>query len=128
MAGKREVSSTYNSPGPAYALPSLTGYHNHDPLSGHPKYPAYSLGQRRHSTGVSKTPGPYNDQNAVKYTRPSPPRCGIRGRSKDDTVVDRSKIPAAYKGIDTDYSVTNKPPRYSMAGRHPSLKIDSSPG
>jgi hypothetical protein len=66
-------------PGPVYKLPTLVGYHGHDPSRR--RNPAYSMrpwtGIKAHIVG----PGPrYDIRNLTKSGRPNPPAYTIRGR------------------------------------------------
>lgn len=56
-----------HTPGPAFALPSLTGYEGHDISKN--RAPAFSLGLRTHVKGNYSTPGPYNVGNVDRNGR-----------------------------------------------------------
>lgn len=129
---RRPVAACYSSPGPIYGLPSLIGYHNHDPLSVHPKNPAYTFGHRGKWGSHSFTTGPSetyqcDEAGAMKAVYPCAPRYSLCGRPKDYD-LEGLKVPIAYKGVETDYTTVTRPPAYSMAGRHPVCKLEVSPG
>lgn len=124
---RQPVGACYSSPGPIYPLPPLVGYHDRDPQSVFPTYPAYSFGRRCKSSTVTCTPGPHAiDDTTMKHIYPSAPRYSVRGRPKDSGVS--SNQPVAYQGIETDYAATTRPPRYSIGGRHHEPRYDSGPG
>lgn len=52
------IAAMYASPGPAYGLPPLTGYTDHDARSGKRKEPAWSFGLKNDPKSVSIGPGP----------------------------------------------------------------------
>lgn len=79
------ISAMFNNPGPAYYLPSLTGYSGHDPRSIHPLSPCYSL-RRKHGKLVDDcSPGPAYKPNDKIYKdgKDGTPHFTLKPKSKD---------------------------------------------
>lgn len=125
---KGPVAAMYNGPGPGYALPSLCGYFNHDPQSTHCKLPAYSFGQRRKQSGLTRAgPGPNYYNVDVKLTKHSAPRYVLCGRPRE-TMDNCAPDPASYGDTSKCQMASRRAPAYSFGGRYPDHSLDYIPG
>lgn len=58
------IGAQYTTPGPAYGLPGLTGFHEHDPRSVHNKGPSFSFGLKSGKFKNECSPGPAHFPNS----------------------------------------------------------------
>nr|XP_057930731.1 outer dense fiber protein 3-B isoform X1 [Doryrhamphus excisus]XP_057930732.1 outer dense fiber protein 3-B isoform X1 [Doryrhamphus excisus]XP_057930733.1 outer dense fiber protein 3-B isoform X1 [Doryrhamphus excisus]XP_057930734.1 outer dense fiber protein 3-B isoform X1 [Doryrhamphus excisus]XP_057930735.1 outer dense fiber protein 3-B isoform X1 [Doryrhamphus excisus] len=110
------IAALYSSPGPKYALPSLTGSSKHDPTKC--KAPSYSF---RASYDISKqdnSPGPKHliPSNITKNGRDGTPAFSFGSRPKDLT---RDQVPAPnrYHLENADKYTYHSSPSYTLSGR-----------
>ncbi|XP_077453622.1 ciliary microtubule associated protein 1B [Stigmatopora argus] len=111
------IAALYSSPGPKYALPSLTGSTLHDPTKY--KAPSYSF-RANHDIGNMQeiSPGPKHliPSNITKNGRDGTPAFSFGTRPKD---VPRAQVPAPnhYHLESSDKVTYHSSPSYTLSGR-----------
>jgi len=144
-------------PGPVYKLPTLVGYHGHDPSRR--RNPAYSMRPRTGIKAHILGPGPrYDVRNLTKSGRHNPPAYTIRGREtwkseqvkqffhnirtkrktsvlyininfRISAVFDHAPGPGAYSPeLCPPMNHFRRPPAYSIKSREVPKILDEGPG
>uniref|UniRef100_A0A3Q3EMU4 Outer dense fiber protein 3-like n=1 Tax=Kryptolebias marmoratus TaxID=37003 RepID=A0A3Q3EMU4_KRYMA len=121
------IAAQYQSPGPKYLLPGLTGQYSPERSQNliFPSTPAYSLSGRSSDINKNLTPGPatYTLPSLLgpqSVIAPSAPCYTLSGRSQKGAFHEDMKNtpgPAAYTAADPSISGARSP-QYSIAGRH----------
>jgi len=120
------IAATYNSPGPVYSLPTLTGKNKHDPRSVHACGPAYVFGMKGSGGATDSSPGPiYNpDAKLTRTGRDTGPRAAVSGRPNEPNYF---RTPGPSLGIESESGHTGAP-AYSFGGRHDIKPNSNTPG
>ncbi|XP_061752169.1 protein tyrosine phosphatase domain-containing protein 1 isoform X3 [Nerophis ophidion] len=110
------IAALYGSPGPKYALPSLTGSSKHDPTKN--KAPSYSFRASYDITKQDISPGPKHliPSNITKNGRDGARAFSFGSRPKD---LARFQVPAPnrYHLENADKYTYNSSPSYTLSGR-----------
>lgn len=123
------IAAQYGSPGPAYALPSLFGYREHDPRSVHTRQPAYPFGVQHADLSTNCGPGPAKYYPDTRVHRDGPdgsPRYSLYGRRKDLEPF-KTPGPGTYSTDAGSNRTSEKSPAYSFGATFPPLNVDSNP-
>uniref|UniRef100_A0A673AJL1 Outer dense fiber protein 3-like n=1 Tax=Sphaeramia orbicularis TaxID=375764 RepID=A0A673AJL1_9TELE len=97
---KGPIAALHGSPGPAYALPGLTGGERHDPTKN--KAPVISLGKRYELPSFNCSPGPKYlvPANVSKTGRHGTPAFSLHSRLKSPKVTfTKAKAPCFSFGL-----------------------------
>ncbi|XP_060082036.1 outer dense fiber protein 3-like [Ylistrum balloti] len=121
------IAAMYNSPGPCYGLPGMTGRRDHDPRSGHLKAASFSFGIRHGKMKEDSSPGPC--YFLTKYYRDG------KDGTPQYSVYSRQREPAIFNGPGPgSYSPQNAGPQarfraasYSFGVRHRNRRTDDVP-
>nr|XP_057930738.1 outer dense fiber protein 3-B-like [Doryrhamphus excisus]XP_057930739.1 outer dense fiber protein 3-B-like [Doryrhamphus excisus] len=115
------------APSRLYALPSLTGYKNHDPTKS--KAPSYSLGNRFPRTKLHVSPGPahFVPSNITKNGRDGAPAFSFGKRRKEPA---RAEIPApnCYSLESAEKYTFRSTPSYTLTARRKQLVNSNQSG
>ncbi|XP_029992962.1 ciliary microtubule associated protein 1B [Sphaeramia orbicularis] len=124
---KGPIAALHGSPGPAYALPGLTGGERHDPTKN--KAPVISLGKRYELPSFNCSPGPKYlvPANVSKTGRHGTPAFSLHSRLKSPKVV-KTPGPGHYSPEPSGKSVFRSCPAYSVCGRSKDMSRDETPG
>ncbi|XP_011331799.1 outer dense fiber protein 3-B [Ooceraea biroi] len=129
MEGKKYKvpSCMVRGPGPVYKLPTLVGYHDHDPSRR--RNPAYSMRPRTDTRTYLLGPGPrYDTRNLTKSGRHNSPAYTIRGREAW-RLRDRAPGPGAYSPeLCPPMNHSRRPSAYSIRSRDVIRILDEGPG
>ncbi|CAL8075593.1 unnamed protein product [Calicophoron daubneyi] len=126
---RRPIAAMFNSPGPCYQLPGLTGYSNHDPRSVHNREASWSFGVRHGKFSDECSPGPcYLPQSKI-YTdgKDGTPQYSLYSRPKE-AMLYAVPGPGAYSPTLGDVQVYPKVPAYSLSSRNKPFRTDDVPG
>lgn len=120
-------SCLIKGPGPVYKLPTLVGYHGHDPSRR--RNPAYSMRPRTGIRTYLLGPGPrYDIRNLTKLGRHSPPAYTIRAREAWK-FLDHVPGPGAYSPeLCPPMDHKRRSPAYSIKSRDEMRILDEGPG
>ncbi|CAG5958232.1 unnamed protein product, partial [Menidia menidia] len=121
------IAALYANPGPKYALPSLTGNHQHDLTKK--KAPVFSFGERQKEQNTSCSPGPKYllPSNISRQGHQSMPAFSIQSRQKEPQLL-RAPGPGQYSPECGEKLTFYKAPAYSLTGRSKDLSNDPTPG
>uniref|UniRef100_A0A3Q3DHW1 Ciliary microtubule associated protein 1B n=1 Tax=Hippocampus comes TaxID=109280 RepID=A0A3Q3DHW1_HIPCM len=110
------IAALYSSPGPKYALPSLTGSTLHDPTKH--KAPSFSFRAHYDISTQETSPGPKHliPSNITKNGRDGTPAFSFGSRPKDAV---RAQVPAPnhYHLESSDKVTYHTSPSYTLSGR-----------
>jgi len=122
------IAAMYNSPGPAYGLPSLVGDKVHDPRSVHTKYPAFSFGVRHGKFKDDAGPGPAYLPKSKVYRdgHDGTPHYSLYARQNVAEPF-RTPGPGAYRPEHAGPTAKKGQPAYSFGTRPTNRKADSVP-
>lgn len=124
------ISAMYSTPGPAYALPGLTGIQEHDPRSVHNRGPAYSFGLKNGKFKDDCSPGPtyYPNPRITKEGKDGTPSYSLYSRHNDKNNTNNPG-PGTYKPEEKQHmeAAYNKPAAYSFGTRHKNRGTDNTP-
>lgn len=124
----RMIAAMFNSPGPCYGLPGLTGAPSHDPRSTHVRAAAYSF-RTKHGKYVDDcSPGPayYPDPNVTRIGRKGDPSYSLYSKAKDVATF-KTPGPGAYCPEMAGPQAQSSPPKYSFGTRHRYRGTDHTP-
>jgi len=113
------IAAMYASPGPAYGLPPLTGYNDHDARSGKRKEPAWSFGLKNDPKSESIGPGPaaYEPGGNTRHGRNGAPAYSLAQKLQDPSGF-QTPGPGTYSPEEgTLPSGSRKPPAWCLADR-----------
>jgi len=113
------IAAMYASPGPAYGLPPLTGYNDHDARSGKRKEPAWSFGLKNIPKSESIGPGPaaYEPGGNTRHGGNGAPAYSLAQKLQDPSSF-KTPGPGTYSPEEgTLPSGSRKPPAWSLADR-----------
>ncbi|XP_067949505.1 ciliary microtubule associated protein 1A-like [Watersipora subatra] len=115
-----------NTPGPKYALPTLTGYDGHDPEANKTRAPAYSLRLRLRDGNKVNSPGPaayFPLAKQTKFGNDGSPAYSLANRHKELS-KHVSPGPGAYAPERHPYPPSRNAPGFSMGQRLKGRKYD----
>ncbi|XP_074470784.1 ciliary microtubule associated protein 1A-like [Sebastes fasciatus] len=119
------IAALYGSPGPKYALPTLTGSIQHD-LTKH-KAPMYSLGARR-SRKIEGSPGPgLIPSNITRVGRDGAPAFSFCSRLKEPKLF-QAPGPGKYSPENSGKLIFRTAPAYTLSGRTKDISTFQTPG
>ncbi|XP_072241288.1 ciliary microtubule associated protein 1B-like [Leuresthes tenuis] len=121
------IAALYGNPGPKYALPSLTGNHQHDLTKS--KAPVFSFGARHKEHNTNCSPGPKYllPSNISRYGQQSAPAFSIQSRLKELKLL-RAPGPGKYSPERGEKLIFHNAPAFSLTGRSKDLSNNSTPG
>jgi len=113
------IAAMYASPGPAYGLPPLVGYNDHDARSGKRKEPAWSFGLKNDPKSESIGPGPaaYEPGANTRHGGNGAPAYSLAQKLQDPSILN-TPGPGTYSPeAGTLPSGSRQPPAWSLADR-----------
>ncbi|KAL7878555.1 hypothetical protein AOLI_G00095290 [Acnodon oligacanthus] len=121
------IAAMYRSPGPKYALPSVTGLNCHDPRKW--KAPAFSFGARHRQFSSSCSPGPgyLVPSNITRAGRDGTPAYSLYSRPKDPLLF-QTPGPGRYSPEKAGKMTFYSAPAYSLSARSKEFRNDQTPG
>ncbi|KAK6177877.1 hypothetical protein SNE40_012752 [Patella caerulea] len=122
------IAAMYNSPGPCYGLPALTGQTSHDPRSSHTKTPAYSFGVRHGKFWDDCSPGPcyYPDPKISRGGKDGTPHYSLYSRNQDGSMF-KTPGPGSYQPENSGPSASYNHPSHSFGSRPRYRRSDNVP-